>query len=413
MRSNLAPSPASAGSFRAPGELGYLSRKGRERQTVAMAGFQFVTWDGGGNLPPALGIARELHLRGHAVGVLGEESQRSAVSSAGLSFTEWSHPLSTGLVDRSAVERLTYLIEEVWLNTDLADEVIAILARQPAEALVIDCMLEGVLARSREISAPTIVLVHGLFRSVLAMRDSLITFGNQLRAGAGLPVLETSQLAWEEKELVVATTLREFDGMDDEPATNIRYVGPVLPALNPAEGWPSPWEVTDRRPLVLVSLSTMPGQGSSALAQKVLDALADNAIRVVITTGALPPETLCAPDNAVVFAVVPHRAILSEASLMVTHGGHGSVMGALAHGVPLVCIPGVGADQAIVGARIEAVGAGRLVAPDAVGELGAIVAQVLWDPTYREAARHMEALIERQDGAIGGASAVESALDHR
>ena len=257
-----------------------------------MAGFQFVTWDGGGNLLPALGIARELHRRGHVVRVIGEESQRSAVSSAGLSFTAWSHPLSTGQAERSGAERLTYLIEEVWLNTDLADEVITILGQRPAEAVVVDCMLEGVLARSQEISSPTVVLVHGLFRSVLPMRDSLIAFGNQLRAGAGLPVLELSQLAWEKKDLVVVTTLREFDGMDDEPASNIRYVGPVLPVIDPARGWPSPWEATDPRPLVLISLSTMPGQGSSALAQKVLDALADNPIRVVMTTGALPPETL-------------------------------------------------------------------------------------------------------------------------
>jgi len=378
-----------------------------------MAGFQFVTWDGGGNLPPALGIARELHLRGHAVGVIGEESQRSAVASAGLSFTAWSHPLSTEQAERSAGERLTYLIEEVWLNTDLADEVVALLARRSAEAVVVDCMLEGVLARSTEISAPTVVLVHGLFRSVLPMRDSLITFGNQLRAGAGLPVLETSQLAWEEKDLVVVTTLREFDGMDDEPAPNIRYVGPVLPALDSTEGWPSPWEATDPRPLVLVSLSTMPGQGSAALAQQVLDALADNPIRVVMTTGALPPETLSAPGNAVVFGVIPHRAILSETALMVTHGGHGSVMGALAHGVPLVCIPGVGADQAIVGERIEAVGAGRMVTPDSVGDLGDTVAHVLSDPSYRAAARHMEALIKRVDGTNDGASAVESVLNHR
>ena len=255
-----------------------------------MAGLQFVTWDGGGNLPPALGIAQELHRRGHAVGVIGEESQRSAVASAGLSFTPWSRALATGLVERSATERLTYLIEEVRLNTDLADEVIALLARQPADAVVVDCMLEGVLARSQEISAPTVVLVHGLFRSVLPMRDSLFTFGNQLRAGAGLPVLEFSQLAWEEKDLVVVTTLRGFDGMDDEPASNIRDVGPVLPALDPVEGWPSPWVATDPRPLVLVSLSTMPGQGSSALAQKALNVLADNAIRVVMTTGALPPR---------------------------------------------------------------------------------------------------------------------------
>jgi MGT family glycosyltransferase len=376
-----------------------------------VAGLLFVTWDGGGNLPPALGIARELHRRGHAILVIGEESQRSAVSSVGLSFTPWSHPLSSGQVERAGAERLTYLIKKVWLNTDLADEIIAVLARYSADAVVVDCMLEGVLARSREIPTPTVVLVHGLFRSVLPMRDSLIAFGNQLRAGAGLPVLETSELAWESKDLVVVTTLREFDGMDDEPAPNVRYVGPVLPALDPAERWPSPWGATDPRPLVLVSLSTMPGQGSSTLAQKVLDALADNAIRVVMTTGALPPETLSPPGTAVVFGVIPHRTILREAALMVTHGGHGSVMGALAHAVPLVCVPGVGADQPIVGQRIEAVGAGRLVAPDAVGDLGDTVAQVMSDPSYRGAARRMEELIKRLDGTIGGASAVESMLD--
>jgi len=377
-----------------------------------MASVQFVTWEGGGNLPPTLGIAQELHIRGHAVQIIGEESQRSAVESRGLPLTTWSHPLSTSQMERSAGERLTYLINEVWMNTDLADEVIAMLARQPAEVVVVDCMLEGVLGRSQEISAPTVVLVHGLFRSVLPMRDSLIAFGNQLRAGAGLPVLDASKLAWERKDLVMVTTLREFDGVDDELASNIRYVGPVLPKKDPAEGWPSPWEPTDPRPLVLVSLSTMPGQASSARAQQVLDALADKAIRVVMTTGAFPPETLSPPGNAAVFGVVPHSAILPEAAVMVTHGGHGSVMGALAHGVPLVCIPGVGADQPIVGERIVAVGAGKLVAPDAVGELGDAVAQVLSNPTYRAAARHMAALIEGLDGATGGALGVESVLAH-
>ena len=376
-----------------------------------MASVQFVTWDGGGNLPPTLGIAQELHGRGHAVRVIGEESQRSAVASADLSFSAWSHALSAGQEQRSAGERLTYLINQVWLNTDLADEVLAHLALQPAEVVVVDCMLEGVLARSQQISAPTVVLVHGLFRSVLRMRDSLIAFGNQLRADAGRPNLDTSQLKWEGKDLVVVTTLREFDGAEDEPASNICYVGPVLPAPGPAEGWPSPWESSDPRPLVLVSLSTMPGQGSTTLAQAVLDALAEDSIRVVMTTGALPPESLSPPGNAVVFGVLPHWAILPEASLMVTHGGHGSVMGALAHGVPLICIPGVGADQPIVGERIVAVGAGRLLAPDAVAELGDAVAQVLSNPSYSLAARHMEALIEGLDGASGGASAIESVLD--
>ena len=129
-----------------------------------------------------------------------------------------------------------------------------------------------------------------------------------------------------------------------------------------------------------------------------------------MTTGALSPEKLTPPGNAVVFGVLPHGAILPEAALMVTHGGHGSVMGALAHGVPLVCIPGVGADQPIVGERIVAVGAGKVVAPDALGELGDTVAQVLSDPSYGAKARHMRMLIEGTDGARNGAMAVESVL---
>ena len=37
-----------------------------------------------------------------------------------------------------------------WLNMSLADDLAAVLAREPADAVVIDCMLAGVLARSAE-----------------------------------------------------------------------------------------------------------------------------------------------------------------------------------------------------------------------------------------------------------------------
>lgn len=119
-----------------------------------MANIQFVTWNGGGNLPPTLGIAQELHRRGHAVRVIGETMQRRAIVSEGVSFTPWSHSLTTGLAERSAGERLTHLIRQVWLNTELADEVIGTLDHQPADVVVVDCMLEGVLGRSRQIAPP-------------------------------------------------------------------------------------------------------------------------------------------------------------------------------------------------------------------------------------------------------------------
>ena len=39
--------------------------------TTDMADILFVTWDGGGNLPPAIGIGRELRSRGHEVRFIG------------------------------------------------------------------------------------------------------------------------------------------------------------------------------------------------------------------------------------------------------------------------------------------------------------------------------------------------------
>ncbi|WP_426225140.1 hypothetical protein [Pseudarthrobacter sp. DSP2-3-2b1] len=48
-----------------------------------MKDFLFATLDAGGNLPPALGIARELVRAGHRVRFLGEPQQAGMVEAAG------------------------------------------------------------------------------------------------------------------------------------------------------------------------------------------------------------------------------------------------------------------------------------------------------------------------------------------
>ena len=50
-----------------------------------MAEIVVVTWDGGGNVPPAFAIAAELAARGHGIRVLGHRSQREAIEAAGFS----------------------------------------------------------------------------------------------------------------------------------------------------------------------------------------------------------------------------------------------------------------------------------------------------------------------------------------
>ena len=43
----------------------------------------WACWDGGGNLPPSLGIARELEERGHEVSFLGRPDMVGRVEAAG------------------------------------------------------------------------------------------------------------------------------------------------------------------------------------------------------------------------------------------------------------------------------------------------------------------------------------------
>jgi MGT family glycosyltransferase len=373
-----------------------------------MSRIVFVTWDGGGNLAPALAIARELAWRGHRTAFLGEATQRPATEAAGQAFTGFTPRPQPAAPPATAAERQHQLMAGTWLNMSLADDLVTMLAREPADAVVIDCMLAGVLARSAEFGAPTAVLVPGLYHSVLPVRDAMLAAGLGLLAQPGVPAPDPATMKWENKDLVLVTTLHELDGVTADPAPNVRYVGPAFASPPAPQHWRLPWPAGDPRPLILASLSTMPGQTTPALLQHVLNALAGLPAHVLMTTSAVPPGTLTPPPNAAVTAWLPHQAILPSTSLMITHGGHGSVTAALANGVPLVCIPGPGADQPIIAERVEALGAGTTVVRQApASELHDAARHVLATRSYQQAARRLARIIKQQDGAAIGASALQ------
>lgn len=82
--------------------------------------------------------------------------------------------------------------------------------------------------------------------------------------------------------------------------------------------------------------------------------------------------------------------MLPRCGAVVCHGGSGSVLGALAHGLPLVMVP-MGADQPLNAARCAALGIARVL--DALraspAAARAAVSAVLTAPTYRRAAARL------------------------
>ena len=173
--------------------------------------------------------------------------------------------------------------------------------------------------------------------------------------------------------------------------------------LEPAEQGTAPaWLAgLGDRTTVYVTLGTIFNLESGDLFDRVLAGLRDLPIDVVATLGPdLDPADLGPqPDNVHVDRYIPQSLVLQRSRAVVSHGGSGSVAGALAFGLPMVLIP-MGADQMLNAARLERLGLGRVLhavraTPDDVREAAV---DVLEDPSYRQVAERMR----REAAALPG-----------
>ena len=192
----------------------------------------------------------------------------------------------------------------------------------------------------------------------------------------------------------------------------VRHAGPVLEDEKFAVPRPLPWPTVDPTPLVMVSFSTMFEQRNADKMQRTLDALADFQVHVVATTaGIVAPSELAVPNNAVVLDYAAHDPIMKRAALVVTHGGHGTAMRALRHGVPMILIPGLAGDQPFVAAAMQEFGAGLALPGDAgVEAIRAAAQQILSTPSFKLNARERAKALAGVDGAANAADEVESLL---
>jgi MGT family glycosyltransferase len=224
---------------------------------------------------------------------------------------------------------------------------------------------------------------------------TLRTFGrgagtfNETRRALGLepvghPFDQLKRLA---RHLVL--TSAAFDFQSSAPPAQLAYAGPELDDPEWIAEWRSPWSASDPRPLVLVGFSTTFQNQTDALC-RVVEALRDLDVRAVVTAGpAVAVASLPHAANVYVCQSAPHSAVMKEAAVVVTHAGHGTVIRALAAGVPLVCMP-MGRDQNDNAARVVFHGAGtRIDASASPTKIREAVRLLLESPRYRARARRL------------------------
>lgn len=108
-----------------------------------------------------------------------------------------------------------------------------------------------------------------------------------------------------------------------------------------------------------VTLGTICNQESGDLFQRIIAGLAALPVDVVATVGHQidPIELGALPSNVLVESFVPLVHMLGDTDVIVSHGGSGTVIGALAFGIPQVILP-LGADQPLNAEHCDALGVG-------------------------------------------------------
>ena len=365
--------------------------------------FSFV--GGTGHFLPTVPIAKAVVARGHQVIYtcqtrmlhVVDRTGFGAVDSGGLTLTDPTPRLPRVAVDPAAE---VAVVREVFAGSvarERAPRVLELARRWSADVLIRDETDFGAAVAAERLGRPHVpvtVLAAGGMTGPGGLDQPM----DDLRRVFELP--PANGAAFLDRYLVLSPLMPSFRDTDF-PLPDTAF--PLRPGIldepgaadDPAVRRTAAWLATRPAwPLVYVTLGTVFHQESGDLFHRVLAGLAELPTNVLVTVGREihPSELGDPPANSMVERFVPQAAVLPRCDAVVSHAGSGTVISALACGVPLVVLP-MGADQPWNADRCAALGVGRVL--DALtassADIAEAVHEVLTAPAYRTAARRLRA----------------------
>jgi UDP:flavonoid glycosyltransferase YjiC (YdhE family) len=366
----------------------------------------FTFAGGTGHFLPLVPLARAAEQAGHRVAFGGQKGMLSVIERAGFSGFDTGGPTLLAGTKRTPLleldlEREINAVRDGYAGRTARERAAAVLQLCEAwrpDVLVCDEMDFGALVAAERTEVPyaTVVCIgSGSFVWPELVTEPL----NELRAAHALP--PDPELVMLRRYLVLAPFPPSFR----DPANPLPPTGHIIrpvPADAPAGELEPPWlaELT-ARPIIYFTLGTIFNLESGDLFERVLTGLSELPVSVVVTVGReLEPHVLGPqPANVHVEQYVPQSLLLPHCELVVSHAGSGSVVGALAHGLPMVLLP-IGADQPLNAARCRELRVARILDPfrATAAEVSTAVSNVLSDPSYRHNAQRLRAEIEASPG---------------
>lgn len=367
----------------------------------------FTTNPTSGHWHPLIPLAEALRVAGHDVAFATTPAACAAIAELGF------HCFIAGADDTAAESQERRERMATWPDTE-------------ASAWILPNYFAGVWAARR---LPDVLAICVEWQPALLVRENLEYTGCIAAERAGLPHAAVQVTAWRPRfhPLIVEplNRLREDVGMPPDPdlAMLYRYLL-IVPAPNSYHDPTAPLPATahavrhvsfDRsgdeplpawisdlpdRPVVYATMGTAFNRVGSIL-EAIVAGLRDEPITLIVTTGrdqdpaGFGPQ----PPNVHLERYVPQSLLFPYCDLVVTHGGSGTVMSALGHGLPMVIVP-VSADQPDNAQRCEQLGVAKVVAPDdrSPEAFRDAVRSVLRHPGYRQNAGQLREEMERLPG---------------
>ncbi len=377
-----------------------------------------------GHVFPAIALGRALRERGHDVVLETWEERREAVEGAGLGFAaaeeyQMFPPPDPDSPDgdhaAEAARALLPLLEEMRPNVVISD----ILTLAPALA-------------AEKSGIPLATLIPHIYPVVEPGLPFFAVGLQPPRTPLGRAVWRTGQRALNiglehgRRDLNrqrARLGLRPVERFHGGISTELALVG-TFPQLEYPRNWPAAVEITGplafevphpeielppgEHPLVLVAPSTA-HDSDNHLVRTALAALAEEPVRVVATTNRVVPQVpIDVPSNAILVDWLSYSQLMPAASLVISHGGHGTVARALGAGTPVLICPIIG-DMSETAMRVTWAKAGlslpwRLCRPT---PLRWAARRLLSDPSFTARAAELAAWGRQHDGADRGAELVE------
>ncbi len=355
----------------------------------------FTFAGGSSHLNPLVPIARACDAAGHVVAFSGRRWTLGFVEAAGFrgfaAGANREHLAPRQPLLELDVEREDHAFCERFVRVlahERAPGLLALCCEWEPDLLVCDETDFGAMVVAERLAIPHATMVMTGTGSYL--RPALVAGAlDELRARHGLP--PDRDLAMLRRYLV----LTPFPPSYRDRATPVLDIEHAIRLTEPASldaNAPAPWLTAAELPVVHFTLGTVFNVRAGDLFERVVSGIRDLPINLVVTVGydVDPAELGPQPPNVHVERYIPHATLLPRCSLIISHGGSGSIICALAHGLPQVLIP-LGGDQPISAVRCAELGVARVIdpvtaTPEAVRQA---VTTVMSDRSYRHAAQRL------------------------